>query len=47
MEWYPDVCCEDGKLTTKEEKYMWQSGWFEQHNRILKSASSMNHFRRT
>lgn len=41
MEWYPDVCCEDGKLTTKEEKYMWQSGWFEQHNRILKAASSM------
>lgn len=41
MEWYPDVCCEDKRLTTKEQKYMWQEGWFRQHNRILQAAASM------
>jgi len=41
MEWYPDLRGDDGKLTTAEEKYMWQSGWFAQHNRILQAASAM------
>jgi len=29
MTWYPT------------DKYMWQDGWFKQHNRILKSANAM------
>jgi hypothetical protein len=41
MEWYPDLRGEDGKLTTAEAKYMWQPGWFDQHNRILQAASAM------
>ena len=40
MEWYPDIREED-KLTTARPKYMWQEGWFTQHNRLLKAASSM------
>lgn len=41
MEWYPDIRSEDGSLTTAEPKYMWQEGWFLQHNRIIKAASEM------
>lgn len=41
MEWYPDRRDEEGNLTTTTPKYMWQKGWFAQHNRILKAASSM------
>jgi hypothetical protein len=41
MEWYPDVCCRDKRLTVEVEKYKWQEGWFSQHNRILRAASSM------
>jgi len=41
MEWYPDVRGEDGSLTKDIEKYKWQSGWFQQHNRIIKAASEM------
>lgn len=44
LEYYPDVRAKapDGPyLTTEEEKYMWQEGWFEQHNRILNAAYSM------
>ena len=41
MEWYPDILNENGKLTTAVPKYLWQEGWFLQHNRILKAASSM------
>jgi hypothetical protein len=41
MEWYPDIRGEDGKLTTAQPKYLWQEGWFLQHNRILKAASAM------
>lgn len=42
--WYPDVVAqENGKnvLTTEKKKYLWQEGWFDQHNRILKAASNM------
>ncbi len=45
LSWYPDVAGEENDkqvLTTKEEKYMWQEGWFKQHNRLLKSASKMD-----
>ena len=28
-----------GKLTTKAEKYLWQKGWFLQHQRFLKGLS--------
>jgi hypothetical protein len=41
MEWYPDIRGEDGSLTTSTDKYKWQSGWFEQHNRLLSAASAM------
>jgi phosphodiesterase/alkaline phosphatase D-like protein len=41
MEWYPDARNEQGSLTTDESKYMWQEGWFAQHNRILEAASRM------
>jgi hypothetical protein len=41
MEWYPDIRDEKGNLTTAKPKYLWQEGWFAQHNRILKAASSM------
>jgi len=37
-EWYPDVL--EGKdLTVSSQKYLWQSGWFAQHQRILKSMN--------
>jgi len=29
-----------GKLTTKAEKYLWQQGWFLQHQRFLKGLSN-------
>ncbi len=45
MEWYPDVRGEAGELTTARDKHRWQSGWFEQHNRILAAAGSMEHTR--
>lgn len=39
MEWYPDVLGEDGRLTKAQPKYMWQEGWFAQHNRVMHAAS--------
>lgn len=41
LEWYPDVRGESNKLTTREPKYLWQEGWFAQHNRLLQAASGM------
>jgi hypothetical protein len=44
LSWYPDVRIEiNGKpaLSTNVSKYMWQSGWFDQHNRILNSCALM------
>ena len=44
LEWYPDIRVKGDEgpyLTTEKEKYMWQEGWFEQHNRILEAAGSM------
>jgi hypothetical protein len=41
MEWYPDVHDKAGNLTTVLSKYKWQEGWLDQHNRLLKAASSM------
>jgi hypothetical protein len=35
MEWYPDVLNAEGKLTTKEPKPYWQSGWMNQHDRLV------------
>ena len=43
MEWYPDVRNEMGNLTKDAPKYLWQEGWFAQHNRLLKAASEMKH----
>lgn len=46
LSWYPDVRAKGDEgpyLTTEKEKYMWQKGWFEQHNRILDSAYSMQY----
>ena len=41
MEWYPDIRNDEGKLATDKSKYMWQEGWFAQHNRLLQAASNM------
>jgi hypothetical protein len=41
LEWYRDVRGEDGRLSTSLPKYMWQEGWFAQHNRLLQAASRM------
>ncbi|MHA1276419.1 MAG: hypothetical protein ACTSQI_10165 [Candidatus Helarchaeota archaeon] len=44
LSWYPDVKTKiNGKsvLTTNESKYMWQKGWFRQHNRILNATLYM------
>ncbi len=35
MEWYPDVLDRDGRLTTKNAKPYWQSGWMMQHDRLV------------
>jgi len=40
-EWYPDVLGPDGKLTTRQAKPYWQSGWASQHDRLLGAASAM------
>lgn len=40
-EWYPDVFQEDGTIGIgKKEKYLWQKGWWSQHQRLLNSLSS-------
>ena len=39
MEWYPDVRDENGVLTKQKDKYFWQSGWQEQHDRIVQAVS--------
>ncbi|TFF85583.1 MAG: hypothetical protein EU551_03725 [Promethearchaeota archaeon] len=44
LSWYPDVRVEINgvpALSTNISKYMWQSGWFDQHNRILNSCALM------
>ena len=38
-EWYPDVLDEQGALTTRTPKYLWQNGWLKQHDRILAAAA--------
>jgi hypothetical protein len=30
------------KLTTKKQKFMWQSGWYKQHQRLLNLLSSQH-----
>ena len=40
-EWYPDVLGADGKLTTRIAKPYWQSGWLQQHDRLLGAMSAM------
>ena len=39
-EWYPDLLDEDGSLSTRNPKPYWQSGWFEQHQRLLNMIAS-------
>jgi hypothetical protein len=39
-EWYADIQV-NGQLTVKKNKPYWQPGWRSQHDRILKSVSSM------
>ena len=41
MEWYPDVLDREGKLTTKEPKPYWQSGWMKQHDRLVAAMTGM------
>ena len=40
-EWYPDVLGSDGKLTVKEAKPYWQSGWLKQHDRLIQAMAAM------
>ena len=40
-EWYPDLLQSNGQLGVAEPKYLWQSGWNFQHNRLLRAASAM------
>jgi hypothetical protein len=40
-EWYPDLLQSDGTLGVSKPKYLWQSGWNLQHNRLLQAASAM------
>ena len=40
-EWYPDLLQSNGQLGVATPKYMWQSGWNLQHNRLLQVASAM------
>jgi hypothetical protein len=40
-EWYPDLLQADGRLGVAKLKYLWQSGWNLQHNRLLQAASAM------
>jgi hypothetical protein len=44
LSWYPDVKTkrEEGvELSMEEKKYLWQEGWFHQHQRLLQSADAM------
>jgi hypothetical protein len=41
MEWYPDVLSREGRLTTKEPKPYWQSGWMKQHDRLVAAMTGM------
>ena len=41
-EWYPDLLQPDGTLGIAKPKYLWQSGWNLQHNRLLQAASAMD-----
>ena len=43
MEWYPDKLNPDGILSTEIEKYAWQQGWQNQHDRLLKSLHDQKH----
>jgi hypothetical protein len=43
MEWYPDVLDRQNKLTTKEPKPYWQSGWMSQHDRLVAAMAAMKH----
>jgi len=35
LEWYPDLLGPDKKLHAGRDKYLWQPGWQNQHDRIL------------
>ncbi len=39
MEWYLDVRNEDGVLTKQNDKYFWQSGSQQQHDRVVHAVS--------
>ena len=41
-EWYPDLLEANGELGVTQPKYLWQSGWNLQHNRLLQAASAMS-----
>ena len=40
-EWYPDLLQPDGTLGLASPKYLWQTGWKSQHDRLLQAASAM------
>jgi hypothetical protein len=41
-EWYPDFVQPSGQLGIENPKPYWQSGWFQQHQRILGSISNQD-----
>ena len=41
-EWYPDYLQPNGQLGLENPKPYWQSGWFQQHQRILGSIAAQN-----
>ncbi len=39
-DWYPDFLDDNGKLGVRKTKPYWQSGWADQHDRLLRAASA-------
>ncbi len=39
-EWYPDILGKDNRLGTDAPKPFWPSGWWDQHQRILKALGA-------
>jgi hypothetical protein len=43
LEWYPDLLGEDKKLHADLNKYLWQKGWQNQHDRLLNAMYNVKH----
>ena len=40
-EWYPDILDDQGVLTDRNPKFLWQEGWRSQHDRLLTATADM------